>query len=195
MSWLAWPWYFSCKVNSTNGVLPLKNTLYTGLRDWEFHTMPFFNCNILEGASITELFYLGLLSSKSDSWRRCPCTNVLFSLVACEDCLEVCFVGLVVERICVWCLVIVAIFMGFGQARAKRCGGCLKVINWGWWCKSQKGGSFHRESRFSLQVLLGIYCKRFYWIPLPLCFTRFEVGKTKSATQSVPVILTLNGLF
>ena len=39
-----------------------------------------------------------------------------------------------------------------------------------------------------LQVLLGIYCKRFYWIPLftiLLLFYVFEVGKTKSATQSV----------
>ena len=52
--------------------------------------------------------------------------------MACEDCLEVCFVGLVVERICVWCLAIAAIFVGFGQAGAKMCGGCLKVINWGW---------------------------------------------------------------
>ena len=43
-------------------------------------------------------------------------------MMACEDCLEVCFVGLMVQRICVWCLVVVAIFMGFGQARAKRCG-------------------------------------------------------------------------
>ena len=171
MSWLAWPWYFACKVNSTNGVVPLKNTLYTGLRGWEFHTMPFFNCNILEGASITELFYLSLPSCKSDSWRRCHCTNVLFSLVACKDCLEVCFVGLVVERICVWYLVIVAIFMVWGMLK--------KVINWGWWCKSQKGGSFHRESRFSLQVLLGIYCKRFYWIPLPLCFTCLRLAKPK----------------
>ena len=124
--------------------------------------------------------------------------------MACEDCLEVCFVGLVVERICVWCLVIVAIFMGFGQAGAKRCGGCLKVINWGWRCKSQKGGSFHREEKFSLlycetllQVLLGIYCKRFYWIPLftiLLLFYVFQVGKAKSATQSVLMILTLNRL-
>ena len=40
--------------------------------------------------------------------------------------------------------------MGFGQAGAKRCGGCLKVINWGWQCKSQKGDSFHRKGRFSL---------------------------------------------
>ena len=46
-------------------------------------------------------------------------------------------------------LAIVVIFMGFGQAGAKRCGGCLKVINWGWRCKSQKGGSSHREGRFS----------------------------------------------
>ena len=49
-----------------------------------------------------------------------------------------------------------------------------------------------------LQVLLGIYCKRIYWIPLftiqPL-FYKFEVGKAKSATQSVLMILTLNGLF
>ena len=147
MSWLAWPWYFSCKVNSTNGVLPLKNTLYTGLRDWEFHTMPFFNCNILEGASITELFYLGLLSSKSDSWRRCPCTNVLFSLVACEDCLEVCFVGLVVERICVWYLVVVAIFMVWG---------CLK--------KSSIGGGDASHKRGTLFIgKAGSHCKS-YWV-------------------------------
>ena len=38
-----------------------------------------------------------------------------------------------------------------------------------------------------LQVLLGIYCKRFYWIPLftILLFYVFEVGKAKSATQNV----------
>ena len=60
------------------------------------------------------------------------------------------FVEIVIERICVWCLVTVVTFMGFGQARAKRCGGYLKVINWEWRCKSQKGGSFHREGRFSL---------------------------------------------
>ena len=71
--------------------------------------------------------------------------------MACEDCLEVCFVGLAVGRNYEeWCLVIVIIFMGFGQAREKRCGGRLKVINWGWQCKSQKGDSFPRESKFSL---------------------------------------------
>ena len=49
-----------------------------------------------------------------------------------------------------------------------------------------------------LQVLLGIYCKRFYQIPLftiLLLFYVFEVGKAKIATQSVLMILTLNGLF
>ena len=48
------------------------------------------------------------------------------------------------------------------------------------------------------QVLLGIYGKRFYWIPLftiLLLFYMFEVGKAKSAIQSVLMILTLNGLF
>ena len=49
-----------------------------------------------------------------------------------------------------------------------------------------------------LQVLLGIYCKIFYWIPLftiLLLFYVFEVGKAKSATQNGLMILTLNGLF
>ena len=49
-----------------------------------------------------------------------------------------------------------------------------------------------------LQVLLGIYCKRFYQIPLftiLLLFYVFEVSKAKSVTQSVLIILTLIGLF
>ena len=58
--------------------------------------------------------------------------------------------GLVVERKSECCLVIVAILVVFAQAGAKTYGGCLKVINWGWQCKSQKGGSFHREGMFSL---------------------------------------------
>ena len=118
--------------------------------------------------------------------------------MACEDCLEICFVGIVVERTCVWCLVLAAIFMGSGQTGEKRCAGCWKVIDWEWRCKSQKVGSFHREGRFSLvillycetllQVLLCIYCKRFYWITLFTIlqlFYVFEVGKAESATQSV----------
>ena len=39
--------------------------------------------------------------------------------------------GLMVGGNYVWCLVIVAIFMRFGQAGAKRCGGRFNVINWG----------------------------------------------------------------
>ena len=34
-----------------------------------------------------------------------------------EDCLEVCFVGLVLGGNYVWCLVVVAIFMGFEGAK------------------------------------------------------------------------------
>ena len=87
------------------------------------------------------------------------------------------------------------------------CGGCLKVINWGWRSKSQKGDSFHKEGRFSLcnnavfckwQVLLGIYCKRFYWLPLFFILQLFhvlEVDKAKCATRSVLMILPLNELF
>ena len=64
-----------------------------------------------------------------------------------------------------------------------------------------KGGSHYVILLYCetlLQVLLDIYCKRFYWIPLftiLLLFYVFEVGKAKSATPSVLMILTLNGLF
>ena len=91
---------------------------------------------------------------------------------------------------------------------SKRCEGCLKAINWGWRCKSQKGALLIGKAGFHcvillhcetlLQVFLGIHCKRFYWIPLftiLLLFYVFEVGKTKNATQSILIILTLNGLF
>ena len=57
VSWLAWPWYFICKVTSTNRVLLLKNTLCPlCLSGWGFHPMSFFNCNILQVATIMELF-------------------------------------------------------------------------------------------------------------------------------------------
>ena len=48
------------------------------------------------------------------------------------------------------------------------------------------------------QVLLGIYCKKVYWIPLLtilLLFYVFKFDKAKSATQSVLMILTMNDLF
>ena len=68
--------------------------------------------------------------------------------MACEDCLEVCFVGLMVERICVWCLVIAVIFMGFGKARAGV--GMLKSHQLGVAMQVKKGGSSHWEGSFSL---------------------------------------------
>ena len=113
-----------------------------------------------------------------------------------RNAFEVCFVGLVVERICVWCLVIVFIFMGFGQAGAKRCGGCLKVISWGWWCKSQKGalligkaGSHYVILLYCetlLQVLLGTvkdfigYLFSLYYC----CFTCLRLAKPKMQLKS-----------
>ena len=108
--------------------------------------------------------------------------------------LKVCFIGLVVGRNYVWCLVIFVIFMEFGQAWAKRCEGCLKVINWGCQSKSQKGGLSHREDRFLLcnaaalsnftANLTGYILKRFYLIPLLttlLLFYVFEFGKAKNS--------------
>ena len=134
--------------------------------------------------------------------------GIQFSLVTCGDCLEVCFVRLVVGSNYVWCLVKVVIFVGFEKAGAKRCGGCSKVISWGWRCKSKKGTVFIGKTgshyvillyyETLLQVLLGIYCKRFYQIHLftiLLLLYVFEVGKAKSTTQIILMILTLNGLF
>ena len=109
--------------------------------------------------------------------------------MACDDCLEVYFVGLVAERICVWCLVIITIFMGC--LKSHQLGVAMQVTNGG-------GALFTGEvdshcvillyCETLLQILLGIYCKRFYWIPLftiLLLFYVFEVGKAKSATQNV----------
>ena len=59
--------------------------------------------------------------------------------MAKEGYLEICSVGLVVGGNYVWYPMIVVIFMGFGQAGAKRCGDALKssievamqVTEWG----------------------------------------------------------------
>ena len=94
--------------------------------------MPFLNCNILQDASVTELFQACLVVSLTlgevalvqmfSCYARDKCGSQ-FSLVACEDCLEVCSVRLVGERICVWCLAIVVIFM---ISRSKKVWGMLK---------------------------------------------------------------------
>ena len=88
--------------------------------------------------------------------------------------------------------------MGMLKSHQLRCGGA-----------SHKRGTLFIEKARShcvillycetlLQVLVGIYSKRFYQIPLftsiLLLFYVFEVDKAKSATQSVLMILTLNRL-
>ena len=151
MSCSAWRWYFTY-----NRVLHLKNTLCTLSKGLGISCNACFYLQYL-ARCLNYGALLDLPSCKSESWRRYTCTNVL---LVCEGGigelgevgnwgLEVCFVGLALGRYYVWCLVIVVIFMRFGQAGAKRCGGYLKVINCRWQ-KSQKGDSFHREGRFSL---------------------------------------------
>ena len=105
-----------------------------------------------------------------------------------------------VERICVWCFVIVAVFMVWGMLKshqleggdASHKRGALFIAKAGSHCVIL----LYCETL--LQVLWGIYCKRFYWIPpfaILLLFYVFEIGKARSATPSVLMILTLNGLF
>ena len=61
--------------------------------------------------------------------------------MAIEDCLEVCFVRLVVGENYIWYFIIVFIFMGFGQAGAKHVGDALNSSNGGS-NATQKGGDF-----------------------------------------------------
>ena len=127
-----------------------------------------FNSNILHGAPITDL--LGLLSCKSDSWRRCTCSNVL--LVYEGEVGELLQPGAmwglpwgllygtnVTKDLCMVPYYSCHIY-GFGQARAKRCGRCLKSHQLGVTMQITKGGSFHREGRFPLcnTVVLWSFC-------------------------------------
>ena len=102
--------------------------------------MLFFNCNILHGAPITELFWVCLVVSQilgegalvqMFCWYAREKWGSLFSLVAYEDCLEVCFVGLLVERFCVWRLVIVAILMVWGMFKSHQLGLATQVTKGG----------------------------------------------------------------
>ena len=184
MSCSAWRWYFTY-----NRVLHLKNTLCTLSKGLGISCNACFYLQYL-ARCLNYGALLDLPSCKSESWRRYTCTNVV---LVCEGGigelgevgnwgLEVCFVGLALGRYYVWCLVIVVIFMRFGQAGAKSCGDAYIVL----YCETL------------LQVLLCIYCNWFYWIPLftiLLLLYVFEVGKAKSVTQSVLIRLTLNGLF
>ena len=131
-----------------------------------------------------------------------------FSLVAFEDCREVCFVGLVVGRNYVWYLVIVVMFMEFGLAGATRWGGCLNSLI-GCGDASHKRRTLRREGSHSvillycetlLQDLLGIYCKRFYriytsfhYITVVLCVWDWQRQKVQLKVSLM--ILTLSELF
>ena len=66
--------------------------------------------------------------------------------MACEGCLWVCFVGLVVGRTCVWYLVSSHIYKIWAN-RGKNVWWMLKSHQLG---VAMEGGSFHREGRFSL---------------------------------------------
>ena len=71
-----------------------------------------------------------------------------------------------VERICVWCLVIVAVFMVWGMLKSHQLGG-EDASHKRWALFIGKAGShcvilLYCETL--LQVLWGIYCKRIYWI-------------------------------
>ena len=74
--------------------------------------------------------------------------------MASEDYLELCFVGLVLGENYVWCLVIVVILMGFGQARAKRYGILFKSHELGWQCTPQEPNSFYKGKGGSHYVIL-----------------------------------------
>ena len=190
-------------------VLLLTNTLCTlCLRGRRFHTMSFYNCNILQGASIKELFRFSQLQVRL--LRKVHLYKCVVGMRGrnggissatwwhIRTALRFAWWGQWQEGSLYGALSVV-IFMEFGQVGAKRYGGHLKVISWGWGCKGallmgKAGSHFVILLYFEtlLQVLPGIYCKTFYWIPLftiLLLFYVFEVGKAKSSIQSVLMIL------
>ena len=67
----------------------------------------------------------------------------------------------------------------------------MQVKKVGFFSQGRQDGSYYVMLLYCetlLEVLLGVYCKRFYWILLftmLLLFYVFEVGKARSATQSV----------
>ena len=166
--------------------------------------------------SLNYVALLGLPSFKSNSWRGYPCVYVL---LVCEGKVRelvqpsstwglpwglLCWTSCRKELCMVPCHS--SHIDGTWTSRSKKMWGMFKSHNWGSWCNSLKGDFLGRFSlcntavlwNFIAIVLLGIYCKRFYQIPLftiLLLFYVFEVSKAKSATQSVLMILTLNRLF
>ena len=94
---------------------------------------------------------------------------------------------------------------GIWTSRSKKVWEMLKIHQLGVALQDPKGGLFSQGRQILthyvillycetlLQVLLGIYCKRFYWMPLFIILLFYMF--VKSATQSVLMILTLNRLF
>ena len=117
--------------------------------------------------------------------------------MACGDCPEVCFVGASGRKdLCMVPCHSCHIY-GIWTSRSRKV----------WWMlKSHQGRQVHREGRFLLcntPVLLK-FIGNFTGYKILLVtsfhytnalFYVFEVGKAKSSTQSVLMILTLNGLF
>ena len=103
---------------------------------------------------------------------------------------------------CVWYLAIVVIFIGFGQAGANGCEGCIKAINWGSNASHKKRASFMKKRgvshyiillycEISLSVLLStVKCFIRYLFSLYYCFTCFVsigIAKAKYRVKSVRI--------
>ena len=170
--------------------------------------MLFLNCNILQGASIIDLFQNCLVVSQilggafvqifywyvrekwgvSSAWWHVR-TVVRFALL--DQCQKVSVYGALSQLPYIWDSdKQEQKSIRGGDASHKR--GALFIGKIGYHCVIL----LYCETL--LQVLLGIYCKRFYRILLftmSLLFYVFEVGEAKSATHSVLMMLTLNGLF
>ena len=158
----------------------------------------FFNCNILRGVPITELFWVCLVASQivgegalvqMFSWCAREIWGSQFSLVACEDCLTVCFVELVVQRICVWLPCRSCHIYGIWTSTGNKVWGMLKTHQLGVAMQVTKGDFFHREGRFPLCCFVKLFCKS-YWVytakeftgylfSLHYCFTCLRLAKPK----------------
>ena len=93
---------------------------------------------------------------------------------------------------------------GIWTSRSKNVWGMLKSHRLGVAMQVKKGGSFIGKTcshcvmlycETLLQVLLGIYCKRFYWIPLSATVVLRVWGSQNQKCNSECPNETLNGLF
>ena len=141
--------------------------------------MPFFNCNNLQGPSITELFQVCLIVSQ-----------------ILRD-------GAIVQMFCsAWWHVRTAsrfalwgqwqkgsVYAALSQLLYLWCGGYLKVINWGWRYKSQKGALFigkagsHYIILLYYETLCGVYTVKdfigYLFLIYCCCFACLRLAKSK----------------